>query len=52
MDKICASVRDEAADDFKNLLPDSEVFIVDKAAHVPQLERQDLVSPAVIKFQS
>jgi pimeloyl-ACP methyl ester carboxylesterase len=38
------------ANDFKNLLPNSEVLIVDKAAHVPQLERQDLVSPAVIKF--
>ena len=40
------------ADDFKSLLVDSEVFIVDKAAHVPQLERQDVVSPAVIKFLS
>jgi len=40
------------ADDFKTLLPNSEILTVDKAAHVPQLERQDVVSPAVIKFLS
>ena len=40
------------ADDFKSLLTDAEVFMVDKAAHLPQLERQDVVSPAVIKFLS
>ena len=42
----------QVIDDFKSLLTDAEVFMVDKAAHLPQLERQDVVSPAVIKFLS
>lgn len=40
------------ADDFAGLIPGSTVLKLDRAAHVPQLERRDAVSPAVIDFLS
>ena len=40
------------ADDFAALIPGSEVLRVERAAHVPHLERRDAVSPAVARFLS
>lgn len=40
------------AGDFADLIPGSTVLRVERAAHVPQLERRDAVSPAVADFLS
>ena len=38
------------AADFASAIPGSSVLMLDRAAHVPQLERRDAVTPAVIDF--
>ena len=40
------------ADDFAAAIEGSRVLTVDRAAHVPQLERRDVISPAVVDFLS
>lgn len=38
--------------DFASMIEDSSVMMLDRAAHVPQLERRDVVSQAVVNFLS
>ncbi len=40
------------ASDFARAIPGSTTLMLDRAAHVPQLERRDAVTPAVIDFLS